>query len=144
MTCRDAAASLDDFVEGSLPLARRQALANHLHECATCTQALKEVRCTRRLLRRLPRERMPDPMKNGLLDELRKSRKQPDPHHLNPIQTSPHTQRAPQRRQTTRVPRRPVTDASSGCRHGIGSLEPLRLDHDLDTGSVVEPGILLE
>lgn len=79
MTCRDAAASLDDFVDGSLPPARRQALADHLLECATCTQALKEVRCTRRLLRRLPRERMPDPMKNGLLDELRKSRKLPDP-----------------------------------------------------------------
>lgn len=78
MTCRDAAASLDDFVDGSLPLAGRQALANHLHECATCTQALKEVRCTRRLLRRLPRERMPDPMKNRLLDELRKPR-QPGP-----------------------------------------------------------------
>jgi anti-sigma factor RsiW len=78
MTCRDAAASLDDFVDGSLPLARRQALANHLHECATCTQALKEVRCTRRLLRRLPSERMPDPMKNRLLDELRKSRRLPD------------------------------------------------------------------
>lgn len=77
MTCRDAAASLDDFVDGSLPLARRQALANHLHECATCTQALEEVRCTRRLLRQLPRERMPDPMKNTLLDELRKSRQQP-------------------------------------------------------------------
>ena len=79
MNCRDAIASLDDFVDGSLPLVRRQALANHLHECATCAQALKEVRCMRRLLRRLPRERMPDPMRNELLDELRKSRNLPDP-----------------------------------------------------------------
>jgi anti-sigma factor RsiW len=78
MTCREAAASLDDFVDGRLPLMRRQAFANHVHACSTCTQVLKEVRCTRRLLRRLPRERMPDPMKNRLLDELRRSRSLPD------------------------------------------------------------------
>jgi anti-sigma factor RsiW len=91
MTCRDAAALLHGFVAGSLPLVRRQALANHLRECATCTQALKEVRCTRRLLRRLPRERMPDPMKNSLLDELRKSRKLPSPARpASPSHSPPH------------------------------------------------------
>jgi anti-sigma factor RsiW len=91
-TCREAAASLDDFVDGRLPLMRRQALASHVHECSTCTQALKHVRCTRRLLRRLPRERMPDPMKNSLLDELRISRSLPaSPQPAPDSHTPPHS-----------------------------------------------------
>lgn len=94
MTCREAVASLDDFVDGSLPLMRRQALANHVQECVTCSQALKDVRCTRRLLRRLPRERMPDPMKKRLLDQLRTSRNQPDPAPPLPLSQSPPHSRA--------------------------------------------------
>lgn len=94
MTCRDAAAALYDFDDGSLPRLRRQALASHVRACPACMQTLKDVRCTRRLLRRLPRERMPDPVKNVLLDELRKFRSMPDParhdlHSHSPLQQQP-------------------------------------------------------
>ena len=89
MTCREAEGSLDDLVDGSLPLLKRQALVNHVEECVTCKRALKYVRCTKRLLRRLPRERMPDPMKNSLLDELRKSRSLPDPTRATPQSRHP-------------------------------------------------------
>ena len=98
MTCRDAAASLEDFVDGSLPLVRRQALAEHLRECGTCSRALKEVRCTLRLLRQLPRERMPDLMRNRLLDELRRSRSLVDPAHPpspQPSRSAPDEPRYP-------------------------------------------------
>lgn len=95
MTCSEAAASHDDVVDGRLPLERRQAFANHVHECSTCNQTLKHVRCVRRLLRRLPRERMPDPMKNSLLEELRRSRSisspaRPAPHSHSPLVPHPH------------------------------------------------------
>ena len=76
-TCCDAAASFSDFFDGVLPSERRQALGVHLRQCEACAQVLRDLRCTRRLLRRLPRERMPDPMKNTLLDELRRSRTLP-------------------------------------------------------------------
>lgn len=80
MSCREAMASLEDRLDGSLPPGRRQALAGHLRQCRACTQALEDARCTRRLLRRLARRRMPDPMKAALLDELRRSRTNPHPH----------------------------------------------------------------
>lgn len=74
MTCRDAAASVDDFVDGNLPSDRRQPLASHLRECSECAQVMRDARCVRRLLQRMPHEQMPDPMKRKLLDELRRSR----------------------------------------------------------------------
>lgn len=74
MTCRDAAASFEDYVDGSLPSDRRQPLASHLRECPECAQVVRDTRCMRRLLRRMPREQMPDRTKRKLLDELRRSR----------------------------------------------------------------------
>ncbi|MGH7448410.1 MAG: anti-sigma factor family protein, partial [Longimicrobiales bacterium] len=93
MTCRDAAASFDDFVDERLPPVMRRALSTHLRECRSCTRVLNDLRCTRRLLRRLPHENMPDPMKHRLLDKLRRSRT-PDPARPAPrSHNSTHSQR---------------------------------------------------
>lgn len=91
ITCREAAAWLDEYSGGNLPSARRQALATHLRGCGDCLQVLKDLRCTRRLLRRLPRERMPTDMKTYLLHELRRSRPSPDPapHPYQPGSSQP-------------------------------------------------------
>lgn len=74
MKCHEVVTSLVDFIDDSLPLVRRQAVAGHLRECSACARMLNDVRCTRRMLRRLPRDHMPDPMKKTLLDRLRERR----------------------------------------------------------------------
>lgn len=71
MTCTEAARILHDFVDGVLPLAERQRLTRHVRGCATCEAAIREIRCTTRLLGRLPREPMPDRMKAHLLRRFR-------------------------------------------------------------------------
>jgi anti-sigma factor RsiW len=84
ISCRDAAASFDEYCDGVLPPGRRQTLATHLRECRECTQVVRDLRCARRLLRRLPREPMPDDMKDNLLHKLRRSRTSPEPaRHAN-------------------------------------------------------------
>jgi anti-sigma factor RsiW len=71
-SCSEVLQLLHDYVDEDLPQSERRVTAIHLRTCAECRTALKELRCTRRLLRRLPREPMPDPMKKTILDALRR------------------------------------------------------------------------
>jgi anti-sigma factor RsiW len=79
ITCLDAAASLGEYCDGVLPPGRRQSVAIHLRGCPECAQAVKDIRCARRLLRWLPREPMPDAMKHELTHKLRRFRTSPSP-----------------------------------------------------------------
>jgi anti-sigma factor RsiW len=63
---------LHDALDGNLPQHERQAVDAHVRECAACERAWKELSCTRGLMRRLPRAPMPDPMKQKILDTLRR------------------------------------------------------------------------
>lgn len=74
LTCPQAAEHLNDYLDDALPHALRQGMAAHLGACARCSRALEDLRCTRRLLRSLPRETIPARLKSDLLDVLRRLR----------------------------------------------------------------------
>jgi anti-sigma factor RsiW len=86
-TCSDVAKLLNDYIDGALPQHVRRGAEAHLQTCGECAAGLRDLRCTRRLLRRLPREPMPDVMKNTLLHALRSTR----PHSDQPADAPPHS-----------------------------------------------------
>jgi anti-sigma factor RsiW len=106
ITCSDAAASLNDYCDGRLPPGRRQSVVTHLRGCGECAQAVKDIRCTRRLLRRLLREPMPDAMKQDLIHELRRSRTSPAP--------APHAHQSGPSHLPDTSPRPPQPQSDSG------------------------------
>ena len=70
-SCSEVLQLLHDSLDADLPRDVRQVAGAHLRECAECRIVLKELRCTRELLRKLPREPMPDSMKKTILDALK-------------------------------------------------------------------------
>lgn len=62
---------LDDLLDEALPPARRQDAATHFRSCPGCRAAWRTAICTRRLLGRLPREPMPEPLRQYLIESLR-------------------------------------------------------------------------
>lgn len=82
LNCAEAAERLHDYIDEALPPMLRQGLDLHLRRCDRCRRALIELRCTRRLLRSLPRASMPDAMKAELISALRHSRHTPPPNVL--------------------------------------------------------------
>jgi anti-sigma factor RsiW len=67
VNCTSAKILLDGYVDDALPPAVRRGVDAHLRGCRSCLLRFNQLSCTRRLLRRLPREPMPDVMKNRLL-----------------------------------------------------------------------------
>lgn len=74
MTCRDVGDVFEAGIDGSLLPERRRALGAHLDGCHACARAFRAAGYVRRLLRRMPREPMPDPRKTALLAALRSAR----------------------------------------------------------------------
>jgi anti-sigma factor RsiW len=70
--CTEFERALEHFLDDALSPAQRQGVHDHVRHCEPCRRTLREMRCIRRLLRKLPREPMPDPMKSTLLDQLRR------------------------------------------------------------------------
>jgi anti-sigma factor RsiW len=87
MSCGDVGDVFEACIDGSLPPGRQRALGEHLERCRACARALREAGCVRRLLRRMPREPMPDPLKTPLIAALRRSRTYPAP---SPRPLQPH------------------------------------------------------
>jgi anti-sigma factor RsiW len=56
--CGRAARSLGEYLDGTLPLARRRAVEAHLHACAGCRRELEAMRRTLALLSGLPRREL--------------------------------------------------------------------------------------
>jgi anti-sigma factor RsiW len=54
MTCSDAAALIDPYMDGELDAADAERVASHVETCATCRRRLDEREGLRRLLRGLP------------------------------------------------------------------------------------------
>lgn len=54
LTCRDSAASLDDYLDGQLDAARYQALEEHLRRCPRCRLQHERAAALRAALRALP------------------------------------------------------------------------------------------
>ncbi len=54
LTCRDSAASLDDYLDGQLDAARNQALEEHLQQCPRCRLQHDRAAALRAALRALP------------------------------------------------------------------------------------------
>ena len=71
MTCTRARSLMNDYIDGALPERWRQGTAVHLHGCTPCSRILKQLRCTRRLLSKLPPRRMPLAMKNSIMQQYR-------------------------------------------------------------------------
>jgi predicted anti-sigma-YlaC factor YlaD len=55
MHCRKTLDRLTDFLEGDLDTDERRLVEHHVSACATCRQALEELRLTISLLHRLPK-----------------------------------------------------------------------------------------
>lgn len=55
LTCREFVESVTEYLEGTLPLALRQAFDAHWVECEGCQHYLAQIRQTLELLRRLPK-----------------------------------------------------------------------------------------
>src|SRR5688500_8989247 len=58
--CGRASRWLGEYVDGTLPLARRRALEAHLRTCAACRRELEATRRTIALLADLPRRELSD------------------------------------------------------------------------------------
>jgi anti-sigma factor ChrR (cupin superfamily) len=54
LVCRDVTELTTDYLEGTLPWARRLALTFHLSICRFCRRHLRQVRATVGLLQRMP------------------------------------------------------------------------------------------
>lgn len=94
LNCAEAAERLHDYIDDTLPGRARQGVAEHLRDCDTCREILAELRCTRRLLRSLPRDRMPTAMKTALLSAFRTP-----PIRPRPTQTHRSTPGSPSSRE---------------------------------------------
>lgn len=75
--CGDVTRRLAEYLDDALPLVERQGIEAHLASCADCAAALRSLRSTTELLGRLPREPMPRPLKERLLEALRSLRRPP-------------------------------------------------------------------
>ena len=76
-TCREATDQLHAYLDDALSPGARQGMETHVRRCDACRDALGELRCVRRLLRSMPRDEMPSPMKQDLLEHLRYLRELP-------------------------------------------------------------------
>ena len=66
MSCRDAIALLDDFIDGVLPAELAAELSAHLADCAPCRAYLATYRTTRALGAAAARVEMPEEMRSRL------------------------------------------------------------------------------
>lgn len=70
LACDDVMQRVTEYLDEALPPGGKAAFDRHLAECATCTRHLTEIRQTIHLLGAVPREPMPAPMKDRLLQAL--------------------------------------------------------------------------
>src|ERR1043166_258195 len=73
--CGRAARSLGEYLDGTLPLARRRAVEAHLHLCAGCRAELEAIRRTLALLASMPQRELTEDFDTTLqarLSELRR------------------------------------------------------------------------
>lgn len=87
--CTEVGGLLDAYVDGTASPLQRDVIELHAAACERCRHALRERRCVRRLLRKLPRGAMPDPMRDRLLSAFRASRPTPAP-PPDPGNPAPH------------------------------------------------------
>lgn len=70
LACDDVMQRVTEYLDEALPPGARTAIEQHLAECAACARYLREIRQTIHRLGALPREPMPAPMKDRLLQAL--------------------------------------------------------------------------
>ena len=70
LACDDVMQRVTEYLDKALPPGETTALERHLAECVNCTRYLQEIRQTIHRLGALPREPMPAPMKDRLLQAL--------------------------------------------------------------------------
>lgn len=74
MSCRDVAAVAHDHVDGGLPFRKRLGLRLHLIMCAHCRRAIRQLRATVALLRRVAQDAPPPANEAALVAEFRRQR----------------------------------------------------------------------
>ena len=72
MDCHEAIDLMGEALEGGLATAARSGFDGHLEECAACRNYFDQLRVTRGVLRRLPREPEPGARPPGLIEAFRK------------------------------------------------------------------------
>lgn len=133
MTCAEAARILHEFVDGALPPAERQRLAEHLRTCPPCRESAGQIRCMRDVIGRLPREPMPDGLRSKLLSRLRRAADgappgRDDSNNAATRRPAPPGQSAPDERlEDVKNPGRRLPTISLVSAH-TGTARPLR-DH---------------
>lgn len=70
LDCEDVKQRASDYLDEALPPGAREPFEQHLATCVNCARYLQEIRQTIHRLGTLPREPMPDPMKELLLRAL--------------------------------------------------------------------------
>jgi anti-sigma factor RsiW len=70
LACDDVMQRVTEYLDEALPPGVTADLERHLADCANCTRYLQEIRHTIHRLGALPREPMPAPMKDRLLQAL--------------------------------------------------------------------------
>lgn len=71
LACDDVMQRVTEYLDEALPPGAAAAFERHLAECPPCARHLQEIRQTIHHLAALPREPMPAPMKDRLLQALR-------------------------------------------------------------------------
>lgn len=71
-TCQEIARQATEFLENRLPSAVNVAIWRHLEGCADCRTYLEQMAVVRDSLHKLPDAKMPDNMRNKLLERLRR------------------------------------------------------------------------
>ena len=70
-TCREIAALITDYLEGSLTLTQRVRFQMHMGLCLACRNYLTQMKYTVATLRRLPSDPIPPQIKEELLRRFR-------------------------------------------------------------------------
>jgi len=70
LACDDVMQRVTEYLDEALPPGEAANFERHLAECAACARHLQEIRQTIHRLGALPREPMPAPMKDRLLQAL--------------------------------------------------------------------------
>ncbi len=70
-SCKDIAALITDYLEGSFTLGQRLRFQMHLGLCVACRNYLRQMKYTIATLGQLPSEPVPDHIKKALLERFR-------------------------------------------------------------------------
>ena len=71
MTCRDVTELVTAYLEKRLPFGDRVRFQMHIGMCRHCRRYLRQMRATIRTLGALPREPLPEPLREELLLRFR-------------------------------------------------------------------------